>query len=107
MPDGLPELYQTIEEALEAGDFEQARALLGSPEATDETYAVLRIKLGLREGALEPGHAMQRLIQLMRRNPEWPGAKALYQEASQHSYASGRSSASHSHVPPPPRQEDE
>lgn len=100
--EGLPELYGTIDALLEGGDLDEARARLQEPAAASDTFAVLRIKLGLLDGSLEPGHAMQRLIQLMRRDADWPGAKELYQHASQSAYQSGRSSVSHSHPPPPP-----
>ena len=39
----------------------------------------------------------------MRRDPDWPGAKVLYQLASSQAYRSRESSASHSHPPPPAR----
>lgn len=93
--------YQAIDQLLEAGDFEGARRDLGTVASDDESYAVLRIKLGLYDGTLEPGAAMQRLITLMRRDPEWPFAKELYQEASNLAYQSRTSSVSHSHPPPP------
>ncbi|HMJ12833.1 MAG TPA: hypothetical protein VK524_15530 [Polyangiaceae bacterium] len=93
--------YQAIDQLLEAGDFEAARQELASVASDDEAFTVLRIKLDLYDGTLEPGAAMQRLIQLMRRDPEWPFAKALYQEASNLAYQSRRSSVSHSHPPPP------
>jgi hypothetical protein len=93
--------YQAIDQLLEAGDFESARRELGAIPNSDETVAVLRIKLDLFEGSLEPGAAMQRLITLMRRDPEWPFAKELYQEASNLAYQGRTSSVSHSHPPPP------
>ena len=55
---------------------------------------MLRIKLDLYAGTLEAGAAMQRLINLMPRDPEWPFAKELYQEASNLAYQSRRSSFS-------------
>jgi hypothetical protein len=97
----LPSKYQSIDQLLDAGDLAAARAELDVIPATDESIAVLRIKLELYDGALEPGAAMQRLIQLMRRDPEWPFAKELYQEASNLAYRSRQSSVSHSHPPPP------
>lgn len=97
----LPEGYDFIDQLLEAGDLEGARDALGQVSGGEEAFAVLRIKLALFEGSLGPGPAQQRLIQLMRRNPNIPGAKELYQEASNLSYRSRTSSASHSHPPPP------
>jgi hypothetical protein len=98
-----PDERDTIEALLEAGDQDGARSLLEQTASGDERYLVLRVKLGLRDGSLEPGIAMQRMIALMRRDPEWPGAKETYQEASQAAYRSRQSSVSHSHPPPPPQ----
>ncbi len=93
--------YQAIDQLLEAGDLEGSRRELAAVPGDDESYAVLRIKLALYDGTLEPGAAMQRLITLMKRDPEWPFAKELYQEASNLAYQSRTSSVSHSHPPPP------
>jgi hypothetical protein len=57
--------------------------------------------MALLDGSLPPAAAMQRLIALMRRQQDWPGAKALYQIASQRAYTAHSSSVSHSHIPPP------
>jgi hypothetical protein len=103
----LPEPYSVIDGLIEAGDADGARVALNEIDPADETFAVLRIKLGLLDGSLAPGLAMQRLIQLMRRDSDWPGAKELYQEASQSAYRSRQSSVSHSHPPPPVRDDDE
>ncbi len=97
----VPDGYEFIDQLLEAGDLDGARDALGEVQGNHDAFAVLRIKLALFEGSLGPGPAQQRLIQLMRRNPKTPGAKELYQEASNLSYRSRTSSASHSHPPPP------
>jgi hypothetical protein len=92
---------EAIDGLLEVDDLDGAReALLGVP-ATDENYSVVRIKLALCDGSVPSGAAMQALIQLMRRNPDWPGAKALYQQASNNAFQTRQSSVSHSHPPPP------
>ena len=90
-----------IDALLDADDLAGARAALESTPSNDEQYAVVRIKLSLYEGSLASGAAMQALIQLMRRNPDWPGAKALYQRASSAAFETRQSSVSHSHAPPP------
>jgi hypothetical protein len=92
-----------VDELLDAGEVEQARALLASVAQSDERFLVVRVKLGLMDGSLPAGAAQQALIKLMRRDPEWPGAKELYQKASSQAYRSRESSASHSHPPPPVR----
>lgn len=95
------ERYTAIDQLLEAGDLAGGREALETVPADDETYAVLRIKLELYDGSVPPGAAMQKLIALMRRDADWPGAKELYQEASNLAYSSRQSSVSHSHPPPP------
>ncbi|MET0795331.1 MAG: hypothetical protein ABW061_27680 [Polyangiaceae bacterium] len=90
-----------IDALLEADDLEGAREALQRAPATDERYAVARIKLALCDGSMPSGAAMQALIQLMRKNPDWPGAKHLYQSASSAAFETRQSSVSHSHPPPP------
>jgi hypothetical protein len=94
---------EAIDELLEAGAEERARELLLAVPPNDERFAVVRVKLGLFDGSLPAGAAQQALIKLMRRDPEWPGAKELYQLASSQAYRGRESSASHSHPPPPVR----
>jgi hypothetical protein len=43
----------------------------------------------------------------MRKKPDFPGAKELYQEASKLSYETRQSSPAHSHPPPPVADDDE
>jgi hypothetical protein len=101
----LPSGPDPVDELLEAGQLEPARALLAQVPQGDERFAVVRVKLGLMDGSLPAGAAQQALIKLMRRDPDWPGAKVLYQLASSQAYRSRESSASHSHPPPPVRKE--
>ncbi len=88
---------------LEAGKLDEARTRLSQTSSADESYAVVRVKLGLLDGSMPAGAAQQALIRLMRRDAEWPGAKELYHKASAAAYTGGQSSASHSHPPPPVR----
>jgi DNA-binding NarL/FixJ family response regulator len=92
---------EAVDELLEAHEFDAAREALQAVAVNDESYSVARIKLALCDGSMPTGAAMQALIQLMRRNPDWPGAKALYQQASVNAFESHVSSHSHSHPPPP------
>lgn len=94
-----------IHRLLDAGDLDQARAALSGVPRTAEAYAVVRVRLELYDGSLPPLAATQQLVQLMRRHPDFPGAKELYQEASNLSYRTRQSSPAHSH-PPPPVEED-
>ena len=92
---------EAIDALVEADDLNGAREALKVAAATDERYAVVRIKLALYDGSMPSGAAMQALIQLMRKNAEWPGAKELYQSASTAAFETRQSSVSHSHPPPP------
>lgn len=89
-----------VDQLVEAGDLDQARGLLNDVPISDERFAVVRVKLGLFDGSLPAGAAQQALIRLMRRDPDWPGAKVLYQRASGEAFRGRESSASHSHPPP-------
>jgi hypothetical protein len=94
---------EVIDSLLEAGELDRARDLVAAVPSADEKFAVVRVKLGLLDGTMPPGAAQQALIRLMRRDPDWPGAKELYQKASNTAYRVGQSTASHSHPPPPVR----
>lgn len=97
----------SIHRLLDAGDLEAARSALAEVPRGDEAYAVVRVKLDLYEGMLPPLAAIQQLVQLMRKHPEFPGAKELYQEASNLSYQTRQSSLAHSHPPPPVASDDD
>ncbi len=101
MPDDSEFGPDVLDAMLEADDLSGTRAALKGIAASDERYAVVRIKLALYDGSMPSGMAMQQLIQLMRKDPEWPGAKALYQSASSAAFETRQSSVSHSHPPPP------
>src|SRR6478609_806300 len=96
-----------IHRLLDAGDLDEARAALSQVPRTDEAFSVVRVKLELYDGTLPPLAALQQLVQLMRKKPDFPGAKELYQEASNLSYQTRQSSPAHSHPPPPVTEDDE
>lgn len=100
----MPTDFEAIQRLFELGEVDQAREILEATDTEDEAYMVLRLKLAMSEGSIAPAAALQKLIQLMRRQPNWPGARALFQEASRLAYAEGQSSVSHSHHPPPVRE---
>jgi hypothetical protein len=97
----------SIHGLLDSGDLESARAALSQIPRTEEAYAVVRVKLELYDGSLPPLAAIQQLVQLMRKKPDFPGAKELYQEASNLSYQTRQSSPAHSHPPPPVTEDDD
>ncbi|HEX3777130.1 MAG TPA: hypothetical protein VHV51_21805 [Polyangiaceae bacterium] len=92
---------EAIDRLLEAEDLDAARSALAATNPSDDRFAVVRIKLALYDGSMPSGAAMQALIQLMRRDAAWPGAKELYQKASTAAFQTRESSVSHSHPPPP------
>ena len=102
----LPTELQRIDELIEAGDYDAAHAALDAVDAVDNAAEVLRIKLALYDGVLPPPIAMQRLIQVMRKDANVARGKELYQEASNRAYQDRQSSVSHSHPPPPVRDDD-
>jgi hypothetical protein len=97
----------SIHGLLDAGDLDAARAELSKVPRNDEAYVVARVKLELYEGSLPPLAAIAQLVALMRKKPDFPGAKELYQEASNLSYQTRQSSPAHSHPPPPVTDEDD
>ena len=97
----------SIHGLLDAGDLDAARAELAKVPRTDEAYVVARVKLELYDGSLPPLAAIAQLVALMRKKPDFPGAKELYQEASNLSYQTRQSSPAHSHPPPPVTDEDD
>ncbi|MFO7180414.1 MAG: hypothetical protein DIU78_017070 [Pseudomonadota bacterium] len=92
---------ETIAALLDERKLEAARAALDQAPESDDRFAVARIRLGLYEGSLAPEAATHELIQLMRRNPDLPGARAVYQEASLLAYEARQSNVAYSHPPPP------
>ena len=97
----LPEPFAHVDEMVERGDMANARAALATATGNAALSELLEVKIGLYEGSLAPQLAMNRLLSLMQKDPKLPGAHALYQDASNRSYAGGESSLSHSHPPPP------
>jgi hypothetical protein len=92
-----------VDELLVARELDRARAALESADPSDRRFDVVRIKLSLYEGSLPAHAAVQELIKIMRRQEDFPGARELYQEASDSAYAARQSSVAHSHPPPPVR----
>ncbi|HVW28471.1 MAG TPA: hypothetical protein VHC69_24070 [Polyangiaceae bacterium] len=97
----LPEPFAKVDDLVEQGDMTGARAALTKATGNAALTELLELKMGLYEGTVPPQLAMNRLLSLMRQDAKLPGAHALYQEASQRSYAERESSLSHSHPPPP------
>jgi hypothetical protein len=97
----LPEPYGRVDELAERGDYAAARETLARTESNAPLADLCEVKIALLEGSLPPQLAMNRLLALMQKTPNLPGAHDLYRQASAQSYQSGHSSLSHSHPPPP------
>ena len=70
------------------------------PNAVSDPLVQLQeIKEAAERPEAEAAILMQRLIQLMRKNPGLAGAGELYQQLNQASYDSHTSSPAHSHPP--------
>jgi hypothetical protein len=96
-----------IDQMIDSGEYAKARTALGGHDASKPEVEVLVIKLGLTEGSLSSHVCMQKLIEILRRHPDTPGAKELYQKASSQSYKERSSTYSHSHPPPPVGPDDD
>jgi hypothetical protein len=97
----LPSPYGQIDELLEHGDFAGARQKLEETRGNPALAEIVQVKLGLLDGSLAPQLAMNRLLVLMQKDANVPGAHDLYRQASERAYEAGRSSLAHSHPPPP------
>lgn len=96
-----------IDLLIDSGEHEKARTALGGHDATTPEVEVLAIKLGLVDGTLSSHVCMQKLIEVLRRHPDTPRAKEVYQKASSQSYQERSSTYSHSHPPPPVGPDDD
>ncbi len=104
---GLAEVHRLIT----TRELQQARdALSQLPESPGREVANLRLELEI--GDDPPERVMQRLVQLMRKHPQAPGARELYTRCSDEAYGARSSSPSHSHpylprvVVGPPKDKD-
>lgn len=89
-----------IEQLLRDGAYEEARAALATLPSDDPALNLLRLELSLYAEESPAALIQQRLIELMRRNPDLPRSREVYQEASRRAYEQQSSSAAHSHPPP-------
>ncbi len=101
------EPLSSIDQLIESKDFPAARRALGAHDASDPAVEVLSLKLSLTEGTMSPHVCMQKLIDILRRVPDAPGGKELYQTASSVAYQTHSSTYSHSHPPPPVGPDDD
>lgn len=103
----LPEPFAGVDALVESGNLDAARKALAATQGNPAIAELCEVKIALIEGSLKPQLAMNRLLVLMRKDANLPGAHELYREASEMSYSHGSSSLSHSHPPPPMKPSDE
>lgn len=108
--DPLPEPYSSVDSQLNAGDFAGAKTGLDAARQgsapNGDLIELLEIKSAVLSQQIQPGMALTRIVAVMRRVPNLPFARALFQTISQMAYTGGQSSLSHSHPPPPPPDSD-
>lgn len=98
---GLTERLERAAQLIDAGRIGEARAEL---DASQNEPAVLvelvRLKLQVAAGEIEPATALSRVIGFLDRHPKHPAGMSIYQELSLLQYQEGRSCPSFSHPPP-------
>ena len=95
-------ISEEIRDLIEEGSLEDARSLLASaPDGPLSDLAALQIAFA--EGSATADQLVQRLVALMRNNPDLPGSRELYTRLSDAAYEAHQSSLAHSHPPPPVR----
>lgn len=103
----MPTELSSIDQLIDSGDYDKARSELSQHDPKKPEVEVVAIKLALLDKSLSSHVCMQKLIDILRRHPDTPGAKELYQKASSQSYQERSSTYSHSHPPPPVGPDDE
>jgi hypothetical protein len=108
--DPLAEPYSSVDALLETGDFAGAKTQLDAARQASapdsDLIELLEIKAAVLSKQLQPGMGLTRIVAVMRRIPNHPFARGLFQTVSQLAYTGGQSSLSHSHPPPPPPDSD-
>jgi len=100
--EGLPSELENVSRLIDQGDLRGARlALKAITSQSGELVELMRIKLAVSERVVDPGIALQTVVNILRDAPRNQSALELYQELSMLQYQAGRSCLSHSHPPPP------
>lgn len=103
----MPTELSSIDQLIDSGDYDKARSELAAHDPKKPEVELVAIKLGLADQSLSSHVCMQKLIDILRRHPDTPGAKELYQKASSQSYTEHSSTYAHSHPPPPVGPDDD
>ncbi len=98
---GLTEPLANVGRLIDGGRIGEARIELEDSQGEPtELVELVRLKLLVAAGELEPATALQRVIIFLEKNPAHPAAMSMYQELSLLQYQEGRSCPSFSHPPP-------
>ncbi len=98
---GLTERLERAAQLIDGGRIGEARLELASSQSEPAGLVELvRLKLLVAAGEIEPATALQRVIGFLEKNPRHPAGVSIYQELSLLQYQEGRSCPSFSHPPP-------
>jgi hypothetical protein len=98
---GLTERLERAAQLIDAGRIGEARVELdGSQSEPAGLVELVRLKLQVAAGEIEPATALSRVIGFLERQPRHPAGMSIYQELSLLQYQEGRSCPSFSHPPP-------
>jgi hypothetical protein len=98
---GLTERLEQAAQLIDAGRIGEARAELeGSQNEPPGLLELVRLKLQVAAGEIEPATALARVVGFLERQPRHPAGMSIYQELSLLQYQEGRSCPSFSHPPP-------
>lgn len=105
----LVDQLQQIDRLLEAGKLDAAGSALdaaragadGGPTQT-ALLELFEVALAVSKNEIPAGLGLNRIVSVMRRIPDLPLAREVYQRVSDQAYRGGQSNLAHSHPPPPP-----
>jgi hypothetical protein len=98
---GLTERLERAAQLIDGGRIGEARIeLAGSRDEPAGLVELVRLKLQVAAGEIEPATALSRVIGFLERFPQHPAGMSIYQELSLLQYQEGRSCPSFSHPPP-------
>ena len=100
-PRVLTERLAHVGQLIDGGSIGEARLALESSQGEPaELVELMRLKLNVAAGEIDPTTALARVIAMLERAPGHPAAMLVYRELSLLQYAEGRSCPSFSHPPP-------
>lgn len=105
----LVDQLQQIDRLLAAGKLDAAgnaldtaRASVGEGPNEVALLELFEVALAVSKNEIPAGMGLNRIVSVMRRIPDLPFAREVYQRVSDQAYRGGQSNLAHSHPPPPP-----